>query len=135
LSPQDTFKSCCDVIVTRGATQYKRFCSFCMGSFIVPIENLVLAVVFCNFSIIRFADLDRWGTVAVFWVIVCGIMYWKLSDKGDNKEKNAEFSRKLGPNESKIEILAKIFKFANHWLLTVRNWFWNVKNVFIPKKL
>jgi hypothetical protein len=49
-------------------------------------------------------------------------MYWKLSDKGDNKEKNAEISRKLGPNESKIEILAKFFKFSNQLEIDFEMW-------------
>lgn len=131
-------------IWSHGALPVMRtFRSFCMGSFLLYIENLVFATDFCIFSIIgmgsdclmypSFADLDRWGTAAVFWVIVCGKIYWKLSDKGDNKEKNAEILRKMGPNQSKIEILAKFFKFSNHWLLTVRNLFWNENKVFISK--
>jgi hypothetical protein len=42
-----------------------------------------------------------------------GKMYWKLSNKGDNKGKNAIVLRKMGPNESKIIILAKNFNISN----------------------
>jgi hypothetical protein len=66
------------------------------------------------------ADLDGWGTVAVFLVIVYGKNYWKLSDKVDNTEKNAKGFGNLGPNEAKIEILAKNFKFSNSFKLILK---------------
>jgi hypothetical protein len=84
------------ISVGRGATRYENI-SFIGKVFCREIGFCFRCSFFCSFSIIemgfdcftysRLDYLDGWSTVAVFWVIVCGKIYWKLSDKGDKKEK------------------------------------------------